>query len=567
PALLSKNHIVLTVASSGITSLSLLLSEEDTTHSKLAIPIPTHENSTCNIHRGSELLELLKQTKFIIWDEAPMTHKYCFEALDKTLTDIMSFRGKENSIFGGKTNFSVNSKRQSFKHYQCYNKFLIYLGQLPSINFNKKYATINNINHLQIQQFAKWILDVGDGKLSESNDGYALIEIPEQFLITNYDNSIHAILMNEEFLQCRTILASTIDTVDEINDYGVLSSDSIDRSESNDIEALRGLITEFLNSLKLKTEGLCNGTRMIVNRLATHVIEAKVMTGKNVGKIFYIPRMSLSPSHSPKHIHLCRFEVKIWVSSSLPMHHFYMYNKLILESIAHCHRVEDKILDAGEELCQETLPLQGGSRFYHIQRLKPHMWYEVKISYPASIPASFSLQLKRDKSSMELKSNRRLLNTEKLIFKSYSDQDKTYVLVTVEPEGVPAKPYIRERQFIIFNIVCDELLLGIPHKAWWVVALALLCLGIALVIPYFLPSYLLPKKQVLRSADNHLLIDDVHKLTHAFFPKCELKLGPSEVLSQLEKLDGVPRIEHEMCTDKLASSGSGLHLPIKLRLC
>ncbi|KAF1893508.1 hypothetical protein Lal_00001992 [Lupinus albus] len=78
--------------------------------------------------------------------------------------------------------------------------------------------------------------------------------------------------MNEEFLQCRAILASTIDKVDEINDYvlslipgderNYLSSDSIDRSESNDIEALQGLTTEF-------------------------------------GKIFYIPRMSLSPSHSP----------------------------------------------------------------------------------------------------------------------------------------------------------------------------------------------------------------------------------------------------------------------------
>ncbi|OIW08931.1 hypothetical protein TanjilG_05907 [Lupinus angustifolius] len=187
------------------------------------------------------------------------------------------------------------------------------------------------------------------------------------------------------------------------------------------------------------------------------------------------------------------------------MHHFYMYNKLILVCILHIimngpalclgNMVEDKILNVGEELWQETLPLQGGSRFYHIQHLEPHLWYEVKISYPASIPASFSLQLKRDKSSMELKSNRRLLNTEKLIFKSYSDQDKTYVLVTVEPEGVPAKPYIQERQFIIFNI-------GIPHKAWWVVALALLCLGIALIIPYFLPSYMLLKKQVPRSADN-----------------------------------------------------------------
>ncbi|KAF1891398.1 hypothetical protein Lal_00017031 [Lupinus albus] len=37
----------------------------------------------------SELVDLLKQTKLIIWDEAPMTHKFCFETLDKSLRDIM----------------------------------------------------------------------------------------------------------------------------------------------------------------------------------------------------------------------------------------------------------------------------------------------------------------------------------------------------------------------------------------------------------------------------------------------------------------------------------------------
>ncbi|XP_058738535.1 uncharacterized protein LOC131610579 isoform X1 [Vicia villosa] len=161
---------------------------------------------------------------------------------------------------------------------------------------------------------------------------------------------------------------------------------------------------------------------------------------------------------------------------------------------------EDKILKVGEELWRETLPLRGGSCFYQLQGLKPQTWYEVKISYPATIPASFSLQLKRNKSDVVLNNNRRLLNTEKLIFKTYSDQDATHlVLVTVEPEGFPAKPHVPERKFIIFNIVCDELLLGIPYKAWWVVALALLCLGIAFAVPSFLPLYLLPKNQVLQS--------------------------------------------------------------------
>lgn len=37
-----------------------------------------------------ELAKLLKQNKLIIWDEAPITHKFWFEALDKSLKDIMS---------------------------------------------------------------------------------------------------------------------------------------------------------------------------------------------------------------------------------------------------------------------------------------------------------------------------------------------------------------------------------------------------------------------------------------------------------------------------------------------
>lgn len=66
-----------------------------------------------------------------------------------------------------------------------------------------------------------------------------------------------------------------------------------------------------------------------------------------------------------------------------------------------------------------------------------------------------------------------------------------FVLVTVEPEGVVAIPNVQERKEVIFNIVCDELLLGIPRDAWCVAILVLLCLGLAFVIPYFLPSYLL----------------------------------------------------------------------------
>ncbi|XP_048436252.1 uncharacterized protein LOC103951769 isoform X3 [Pyrus x bretschneideri] len=165
-----------------------------------------------------------------------------------------------------------------------------------------------------------------------------------------------------------------------------------------------------------------------------------------------------------------------------------------------------KVLKVGEELWRETLPLHSGSCLYWLHGLKPYTWYEVKISYPASIPASFSLQLKKGDLESALTGNRRLLNTEKLIFKTESlrsdDQGDMSVLVSVEPEGVVAIPNVQEREHIIFNIVCDELLLGIPYKAWWVVGFVVVCLALAFTIPSFLPPFLLPRVDENASKDS-----------------------------------------------------------------
>ncbi|XP_019158578.1 PREDICTED: ATP-dependent DNA helicase PIF1-like [Ipomoea nil] len=42
--------------------------------------------------------------------------------------------------------------------------------------------------------------------------------------------------------------------------------------------------------------GLYNGTRLIITKLADHVIEGEILTGHNKGTKMLIPRMSMSPS-------------------------------------------------------------------------------------------------------------------------------------------------------------------------------------------------------------------------------------------------------------------------------
>lgn len=85
----------------GITSL--LLPGGRTADSRFVIPLELMENSTCGIKQNTHLAEPMKQASLIIWDEAPMTQRYGFKALDKTLKDILGYPNVANRerIFGG----------------------------------------------------------------------------------------------------------------------------------------------------------------------------------------------------------------------------------------------------------------------------------------------------------------------------------------------------------------------------------------------------------------------------------------------------------------------------------
>ncbi|XP_024015209.1 uncharacterized protein LOC112088923 [Eutrema salsugineum] len=97
-AVRARGEIVLTVASSGIASL--LLPGGRTAHSRFGIPISPDDDTTCNIQPGTDLENLVAESSLIIWDEAPMMSRYCFESLDRTMRDII--KRHKDKPFGGK---------------------------------------------------------------------------------------------------------------------------------------------------------------------------------------------------------------------------------------------------------------------------------------------------------------------------------------------------------------------------------------------------------------------------------------------------------------------------------
>lgn len=59
-----------------------------TPHSRFKLSIIVNESSFCSITRNTLLARLLQSPDLLIWDEVQTRHKYCFEAVNRSLNDI-----------------------------------------------------------------------------------------------------------------------------------------------------------------------------------------------------------------------------------------------------------------------------------------------------------------------------------------------------------------------------------------------------------------------------------------------------------------------------------------------
>ncbi len=355
----AQGRVVIVVASSSI--VALLLDGGRTAHSRFKIPVQGLNNmSTCYISRDSKLVALLQATALIVWDEAVMMHKHVFEVVNRSLQDIMAVINPAFKFlpFGGDFRqilpvvprgtrgdvVTVALNRSSI--WQHVRVFKLHTNMRVQRLLAQGGAHAQ-VDATQQQAFADYLQRVGEGaERMYSSVGEDSILIPHDMccngptvadLIEEVYGALSSIVeyaARSAYIIERAILTPLNEDVDALNKlindkyaftkhngspaqhYVYYSADFVVHGEQHGIYP-----TEFFNTLNFSgipphelhlqegcpiillrnmTNGLANGTKLIIIQLMQHVIEVEVATGPAKGQRVFIPRLSITPSDTER---------------------------------------------------------------------------------------------------------------------------------------------------------------------------------------------------------------------------------------------------------------------------
>ncbi|XP_028074574.1 uncharacterized protein LOC114276939 [Camellia sinensis] len=309
----SQCRIAITTATSGIAAT--LLPGGRTAHSRFKIPLNPEASSVCSITKQSDLVELIRRATVIIWDEATMTNRYAFEALNRTLIGITGV----DYPFGGKIMVFGGDFRQVLPVAPKGTKAETIAASIAKSPFWSHIQIIRlkqNMRSINGQRFGEFLLSIGDGVQPTIID--EMIKIPTSMAISwNGEESIVRLLeeiypnirnhsSDAEYMVSRGIITPRNEDVDKLNEKIIQRFPgesrvyhSFDKVE-NDTQNLYQ--QEFLNSispggmpphaLHLKvgapimllrnldpSSGLCNGTRLLCRVLNDNFIDSEILTG------------------------------------------------------------------------------------------------------------------------------------------------------------------------------------------------------------------------------------------------------------------------------------------------
>lgn len=208
----SERKYDVSVASSGIAVL--LLSSGRTAHSRFKIPLELSESSCCTINHRTDLASLIQQASLFIWDEASTINRFAFEAVVRTIRDLVKNTPycSEDRIFGGKLFVLGGDFRQILPVVSKVGHELTVSSSLPRstiwrncqvlhlrTNMQVLSSSLSPQMHIEYQNFASWVISVGEGNVQETRiyeTGDAnWIKIPKIFPIKNDKQSLDRLIV------------------------------------------------------------------------------------------------------------------------------------------------------------------------------------------------------------------------------------------------------------------------------------------------------------------------------------------------------------------------------------
>lgn len=338
---------VLAMAWTGIASI--LLPGGRTCHNAFGLPLRLTADSPCSLNRRQK--EFLHAVDVIIWDEAPMASSDTLGVIDRELRDIMK---TPNAPFGGKIMVLGGDYRQVLPVIPRATKLQIIRQCLKNSPLQPFFLSLQLTVNMRARageiQFAQWLLDLGKDALPKpaSPKSNCSVVLPPQCVSNNIFPPGFA--ANNESMHQRFILTPLNEDARRINEevldrlagekrtYKSVDTVAPNPGDATDHAILQQIYpTEFLNSVKLSglpphelnlkkgavvmlmrnlcvAQGLCNGTRLVVEHMQLRVIKAKIITETCRGAIHFIPRITLNTQDDPEiPFNLCRrqFPIKL----------------------------------------------------------------------------------------------------------------------------------------------------------------------------------------------------------------------------------------------------------------
>ncbi|PIA65183.1 hypothetical protein AQUCO_00100580v1 [Aquilegia coerulea] len=316
----SEGHIVIMVASSGIASL--LLTGGRTTHFVFKIPFEVLDDSVCAVTKQSIYAELFRRAKLIVWDEVPMQHRFCVEAIDRTLRDIRG-NGKP---FGGITVVLGGDFKQTLPVIAKGTRQDIVGASLTRSHLWKNVQVLTLVKNMRLNKTVELPSEINRCKNSLD------------LLFKVYPNLNVKGTATDTYLQERAILSARNDDVATLNQLAInhfpgelheyLAADKAieenepieNRGNSISSENMQALDPASLPPFKLQLkprDGLWNGTGLMVVQFATKVIKARILNGSHTGNYVFIPCITLQPTVSETPFQMARRQFPVQLAFAM----------------------------------------------------------------------------------------------------------------------------------------------------------------------------------------------------------------------------------------------------------